>query len=199
MFNLRKVKAFRRKISTGLVLLLFVSTTAQAATYRVIEGASRPLPLYSIEGVNHERDGDLYPGQKLNLVEVVSNKGVIPYSQSDLNLLARLVRAEAENQPYSAKVAVAAVVINRVQSNQFPNNIREVIFQRVNGYHQFTPVKNGAISKASSQEDIRAAREALGGADPTKGALFYFDDSATNEWLWSKPLAARIDDMVFVY
>lgn len=163
------------------------------------------IPMYSLARANHEWDGYLYPGQKLNLPGVTSSSsttttaGVIPYTQSDLDLLARLVRAEAENQPYSAKVAVAAVVVNRVQSSEFPNNIRSVIYQKINGYTQFTPVANGTINKPASQTDINAAREALKGADPSKGALFYFDDSATNKWLWSKPLAARIDDMVFVY
>jgi N-acetylmuramoyl-L-alanine amidase len=163
------------------------------------------IPMYSLARANHEWDGYLYPGQKLNLPGVTSGNstsstaGIIPYTQSDLDLLARLVRAEAEDQPYSAKVAVAAVVVNRVQSKEFPNSIRSVIYQTINGYTQFTPVANGTINKPASQTDINAAREALKGADPSKGALFYFDDSATNKWLWSKPLAARIDDMVFVY
>ncbi|MEA4825529.1 cell wall hydrolase [Clostridium sp. JNZ J1-5] len=128
-----------------------------------------------------------------------ASKSVIPYSSSDLDLLARLVRAEAEDQPYSAKVSVAAVVINRVQSNEFPNTLKDVIYQRISGYYQFSPVLNGAINKPASEEDRKAALEALYGKDPTNGALFYFDTSATNKWLWSKPVAAKIDKMVFAY
>ena len=55
------------------------------------------------------------------------------------------------------------------------------------------------INKKASSEATKAAYEALNGADPTKGALYFFDDSATNKWLWSKPLALRSGKMVYVY
>lgn len=126
-------------------------------------------------------------------------KGVIPYTESDLDLLARLVRAEAEGQPYKAKVAVAAVVVNRVQSSAWPNTIKDVIYQKVNGYYQFSPVLNGYINKPAATEDRQAVLEVLKGYDPTNGAQFYFDDSTTNTWLWSKSIALRIDKMVFSY
>lgn len=170
------------------------------------------ISLYSLRKANNKWDDVIYPNNILTVpAKVNSNttstsvgqaspsKSVIPYSSSDLDLLARLVRAEAEGQPYNAKVAVAAVVVNRVQSSEFPNTISSVINQRINGYYQFTPVKNGMINNTATAEDRQAALAALNGSDPTNGALFYFDDSATNKWLWSKPLAARIDRMVFVY
>jgi N-acetylmuramoyl-L-alanine amidase len=125
--------------------------------------------------------------------------GTISYTQAELDLLARLVTAEAENQPYSAQVGVAAVVINRVKSDLFPDTISSVIYQKSDGYYQFTPVENGWINKPATQTAINAALEALKGSDPSKGSLYYFDDSATNKWLWSKPLKAYIGDMVFVY
>lgn len=162
--------------------------------------------LYSLERANNELYGYIYPDQQLNLPGIitvsappVSNPGVIPYTQSDVDLLARLIMAEAVGEPYNGKVAVGAVVVNRVLSNQFPNTIKDVIYQRINGYYQFTPVLNGMINKPATQECVKAAYEALKGTDPTKGALFYFDDSATNTWLWSKAVAVRIDNMVFSY
>jgi len=171
------------------------------------------ISLYSLRKANNKWNDLIYPNNILtvpartttsnttstNVGQTSSSKSVIPYSSSDLDLLARLVRAEAEGQPYNAKVAVAAVVVNRVQSSEFPNTISGVINQRINGYYQFTPVKNGMINNTATAEDRQAALSALNGSDPTNGALFYFDDSATNKWLWSKPLAARIDRMVFVY
>ncbi|KOA20643.1 spore cortex-lytic enzyme precursor [Clostridium homopropionicum DSM 5847] len=169
------------------------------------------ISLYSLRKANNKWDDLIYPNNILTVPVKTSNttstsvgqtspsKSVIPYSSSDLDLLARLIRAEAEGQPYNAKVAVAAVVVNRVQSSEFPNTISAVIYQRINGYYQFTPVKNGMINNTATAEDRQAALSALYGSDPTNGALFYFDDSATNQWLWSKPLAARIDRMVFVY
>ncbi|QGU95923.1 LysM peptidoglycan-binding domain-containing protein [Clostridium bovifaecis] len=162
------------------------------------------ISLYSLRRANHKWTSSIYPGQKLMVpgvkvtsVKASAAKSVIPYTSADLDLLARLIRAEAENQPYKAKVAVAAVVVNRVQSKEFPNSIKPVIYQRINGYYQFTPVKNGMINKAATAEDKKAALEALNGSDPSNGALFYFDDSATNKWLWSKPILARYDKMVF--
>lgn len=161
------------------------------------------ISLDSLRKANNEWDNYIYPGQKLaipgKVTTTAANTGVISYTSSDVDLLARLIRAEAETQPYSAKVAVGAVVVNRVQSSKFPNTIREVIYQRINGYYQFSPVLNGWINRPATQTDINAAYEALRGKDPTNGALFYFDDSATNQWLWAKPIAIRIDRMVFSY
>lgn len=163
------------------------------------------ISLYALRRANHKWTSTIYPGEKLMIPggktttakTTSAKKSVIPYTSADLDLLARLVRAEAENQPYKAKVAVAAVVINRVQSKEFPNDIKSVIYQKINGYYQFTPVKNGSINKPAKEEDKKAALEALNGSDPSNGALFYFDDSATNKWLWSKPILARYDKMVF--
>ncbi len=127
-----------------------------------------------------------------------SSKAVISYTEDELDLLARLITAEATGQPYNAMVSVGSVVVNRVQSNQFPSSIKSVIYEVSGGYYQFTPVKNGYINKPASSEALKAAKEALTGADPSNGALFFFDDSSTSDWLWSKDITARYDDMIFV-
>jgi spore germination cell wall hydrolase CwlJ-like protein len=151
----------------------------------------------------------IYPGQKLNIpaggtaaqatTAKAASAGAVSYTQAELDLLARLVTAEAEDQPYSAQVGVAAVVVNRVKSDLFPNTITSVVYQKSDGYYQFTPVENGWINKQATATARKAALEALNGSDPSNGALYYFDDSATNKWLWSKPLKAYIGNMVFVY
>lgn len=164
------------------------------------------VSLSSLRKANNKWDNMIYPGQKLNIpsgaaaaAPADTGKAVIPYTAAELDLLARLVRAEAESEPYSAKVAVAAVIVNRVKSDLFPDTITSVIYEvSSNGYYQFTPVENGWINKPATQTDRNAALEALHGSDPSNGALFYFDDSATNKWLWSKPLKARIGRMVYV-
>ncbi|HBY20374.1 MAG TPA: peptidoglycan-binding protein [Clostridiales bacterium] len=167
------------------------------------------ISLYSIRRANNEWDNYIYTGQKLALPGIVgginktlagtSSKAVIPYTSEDLDLLARLITAEAESQPYSAKVGVGAVVVNRVKSSDFANSIKSVIYEKLNGYYQFTPVKNGWIYKPASQEAKNAAYQALHGSDPTNGAIFYFDDSATSSWIWSRPIAIRIGRMVYTY
>lgn len=161
------------------------------------------MSLFALRTANGQWSDQIYPGQVLNLPGISpstnSTSSSISYTSSDVDLLARLITAEAQDEPYNAMVSVGAVVVNRVKSSQFPNTISGVIYQTINGYYQFTPVLNGWINKPASQAAYNAARDALNGVDPTKGALFYFDDSTTNSWLWSKPIAIIIDKMVFVY
>ncbi|MCT8975354.1 LysM peptidoglycan-binding domain-containing protein [Clostridium sp. CX1] len=163
----------------------------------------------SLRKANNKWDNLLYLGQTLNIpsnnyTSVSPNSGqasasVISHTEAEIDLLARLIKAEAEGQPYTAKVAVGAVVVNRVQDSRFPSTVTSVVYQKDAGYYQFTPVVNGMINKPATAEDRKAALEALSGADPTKGALYYFDDSTTNKWLWSKTVALRVDRMVFSY
>lgn len=168
--------------------------------------------LETLRKINNKWDNVIYPGQQLSIPlganasgstsapgTSTPGKAVISYTQEELELLARLVTAETESEPYSAQVAVAAVVVNRVKSDIFPNTITSVIYQKSDGYYQFTPVENGWINKPTTTQARNAALEALNGSDPSNGALYYFDDSATNKWLWSKPIKARIGHMVYVY
>lgn len=123
----------------------------------------------------------------------------LTYSAEELDLLARLIMAETEGQPYEAKVAVGSVVINRVESGLFASSISGVINQNINGYYQFTPVENGWINRAANEECIRAAKEALSGVDTTNGALFYYDDSTTNQWILSKTVSVKHGNMIYAY
>lgn len=116
-----------------------------------------------------------------------------------LDLLARLIQAEASGEQYQAKVAVGAVVLNRVQSSQFPNSIRQVIYQANSGTYQFTPVFNGSINRPAGAAAIRAAKEALDGADPTNGALFFFESKVNNKQLHSRKISTIIDHLTFAY
>jgi spore germination cell wall hydrolase CwlJ-like protein len=128
-----------------------------------------------------------------------SQTGTISYTASDLDLLARLIQAETPGQPYDAKVAVGAVVINRVESGLFADSISGVINQKINGYYQFTPVANGWINNPADADAVNAAKEALKGTDPTNGALWYYDDSCTNSFMLAKKVAVKIGRMVFAY
>ncbi len=120
-------------------------------------------------------------------------------STKELDLLSRLITAEAQAEPYEAKVAVGAVVLNRVESSSWPNTIKDVIYQNINGYYQFTPVVNGWIDKPAESGSIKAANAALSGVDPTTGAEFYYDDTTTNEWILAKPVSVKIGHMIFAF
>ena len=121
------------------------------------------------------------------------------YSAEDLDLLSRLVMAEAQGESYNAKVAVGAVVMNRVKSGLFASSVKGVIYQNINGYYQFTPVANGWIDKPADSDSINAAKDALNGVDPTNGALWYYDDGTTNAFMLAKKVSIKIDNMVFAY
>lgn len=167
------------------------------------------ISLTSMRKANNKWDDLLMPGQKLLLPGIKPSGGsqgssgaydtVIPYTSEEVNLLARLIAAETTGEPYEAMAAVGAVVVNRVKSPDWPSTITSVIYQVSGGYYQFTPVKNGYINNAPTDASLRAAWAALYGSDPSNGAMFYFDDSSTNQWLWSKSIAAQIGSMVFVY
>lgn len=115
-------------------------------------------------------------------------------SNNDLYLLAKCVYAEARGESYVGQVAVAAVILNRVKSAEFPNTIAGVIYQP----WAFTAVNDGQINLEPNQTAYNAARDALNGWDPTYGALFYYNaKTATNKWIYSKKTTVTIGNHVF--
>lgn len=110
-------------------------------------------------------------------------------NSNDLNLLSRLVYGEARGEPYTGQVAVAAVVLNRVKHSSFPNTIAGVIYQK----GAFDVVSDGQINLTPNDTAKKAAQDALNGWDPTNGAIYYFNPStATNKWIWSRPMTVTI-------
>lgn len=97
------------------------------------------------------------------------SKEVISITNDELYLLSKLVSSEARGESYEGQVAVAAVVINRVLDPRFPDDIKEVIYQR----NAFSVVNNGEIYKEPTDSAYKAAREALYGSDPTRGAIYF--------------------------
>ncbi len=112
-------------------------------------------------------------------------------STSDVQLMARAINGEARGEPYEGQVAVGAVILNRVKDSKFPNTIAGVIYEK----GAFTAVADGQINKAISEGSTvyKAARDAMNGWDPTGGAIYYFNPAtATNKWIWSRPLIKTI-------
>lgn len=92
------------------------------------------------------------------LIEDTNKENIITeYNKEEMELLARLIEAEAKGESYEGKVAVGNVVINRVRSELFPNTIKDVIYAQ----NQFSPVKNGAINNTPSDDSINAAYECI--------------------------------------
>lgn len=112
-------------------------------------------------------------------------------SANDKQLLARAVNGEARGEPYEGQVAVAAVILNRVRHSSFPNTISGVIYQP----GAFTAVSDGQINVPIDPNSTvyKACSDALNGWDPSNGAIYYFNpDTATNKWIWSRPLIVKI-------
>ena len=107
----------------------------------------------------------------------------------DVNLLARLISAEARGEPYNGQVAVGAVVLNRMKHPSFPNTMSGVIYQS----GAFTCITDGQFNQPVAESAYRAARDALAGVDPSGGAIYYFNPvTATSKWIWSRPLIVVI-------
>lgn len=108
---------------------------------------------------------------------------------ADEYLLARTIHGEARGEPYIGKVAVAAVVLNRVKSPSFPNTPAGVVYQPL----AFTAVADGQINLTPNKDAINAARDALNGWDPTNGCLYYWNPAtATSKWIWSRKVTLKI-------
>ena len=110
-------------------------------------------------------------------------------NSNDVNLLARLISAEARGEPYEGQVAVGAVVLNRIEHPSFPSTLSGVIYQK----GAFSCLDDGQFNEPVAESAYSAARDALNGWDPSGGAIYYFNPAtATNAWIWSRPYLLTI-------
>lgn len=156
---------------------------------------------YIHEQINQGRSFTYYGGQKKSTSkeEPKSNQtaavNVPPgYSQNDIQLMANAVYGEARGEPYEGQVAVAAVILNRLKSPTFPNTIAGVIFEP----RAFTAVADGQIWLTPNETAKRAVLDAINGWDPSGKAYYYFNpETATSEWIWSRPQIKKIGKHIF--
>ncbi|WP_017755607.1 spore cortex-lytic enzyme [Calidifontibacillus oryziterrae] len=116
------------------------------------------------------------------------------YSQNDIQLMANAVHGEARGEPYIGQVAVAAVILNRVNAPAFPNSVSGVIFEP----GAFTAVADGQIWLTPNEISKKAVIDAINGWDPTGNAIYYFNpDTATSAWIWGRPQIKKIGKHIF--
>jgi N-acetylmuramoyl-L-alanine amidase len=116
------------------------------------------------------------------------------FSQNDIQLMANAVYGEARGEPYEGQVAVAAVILNRLESATFPNTVSGVIFEPL----AFTAVADGQIWLTPNEGAKKAVLDAINGMDPTGEALYYFNpDTATSSWIWGRPQIKKIGKHIF--
>jgi spore germination cell wall hydrolase CwlJ-like protein len=201
-----------RVILLALCITVILPSAAFAATHTVSRGESLyqisswyGTTVSTVKAANGLKDNAIYPGQKLYIPDnsrkssSTVSRGMGNISRSDIDLLARIIHSEAEGEQYKAKVAVGAVILNRVSSPIFPNTIAGVIYQVTDGHYQFEPVLNGRINYPANADSVKAAQDALNGWDPTNGALYFFNNDVTNRYLWAKKISIVLGKLVFSF
>ena len=205
-----------RKFVAVLLVLIAISITAYGATLSQGSRGQEVIKLQqalkdkgyevTVDGIygaktreaviKFQKDNGLTPDgiagaktlSKLNLNVQNSN------NSSDVYLLARCIYGEARGEVYLGKVAVGAVILNRVKDANFPNSVSGVIYQP----GAFDAVSDGQINLSPDEECIRAARDALSGWDPTNGCLYYYNPkTATNKWMLSKEVTLVVGNHSF--
>ncbi len=150
-----------------------------------------------IRATNSLSSNLLYVGQKLSIpVPAPGNENStgLNVTKDELDLLARAVYSEARGESFTGQVAVASVIINRVLHPLFPNTVRGVIFQP----WQFTAVHDGQFWLEPNEQAYDAVRSALGGWDPTHGAIYYYNpDTATSSWVFYRNVIIKIGQHYF--
>ncbi|RLQ97092.1 cell wall hydrolase [Falsibacillus albus] len=183
----KTVKSFVIATLLGAGLFTFHHGQADAAqsNYTVKKGDSLwkigkkyGVPAKELKSVNNLDNSMIYPNETLKLPSQVS--------EADKELLAKLVTAEAKGEPYAGQVAVATVVLNRVDSDQFPDSIHSVIYQDINGHYAFSPVENGQINQPAKPSAVKAVDEALKFRGKGNGSLFFYNpETSTSKWIFS--------------
>jgi N-acetylmuramoyl-L-alanine amidase len=131
-----------------------------------------------------------------NTLSAIGISGQTSRNDTDRNvdLLAHIIHGEARGEPYTGKVAIAGVILNRIKDSRFPKTIAGVIYQP----GAFDAVKDGQINLQPDSSAFKAARDALNGWDPSGGAIYYWNPAtATSKWIWSRRIITRIGKHVF--
>jgi N-acetylmuramoyl-L-alanine amidase len=198
---------------TTLVISLIVALSlfaGQASAYTVKSGDtmkgianSNGLTLQQLISYNPQikNPNVISIGQNVNTSQAKTSASKVSVSTEDKDLMARLVRAEADGEPYAGQVAVAVVVLNRVASSGFPNTVHGVIYETYsNGkIPAFSPVANGEINKPADADAKRAVNEAITYQPNTNGSLFFYNPKLTSKdnWIRSREITIVIGNHNF--
>ncbi|MDD2553627.1 MAG: cell wall hydrolase [Desulfotomaculaceae bacterium] len=174
----------------GLLPLLTVLLISAAVTAKKITAANKQQNKQQVVSNTEEAQTPVLTDR--DSTEPVSRSaGADRYS---VYILAQVIEGESADEPYEGKVAVGAVILNRIESPEFPNSIPGVI----NQMDAFEAVSNGQYQRPLSEESMQAAVDALNGNDPSDGALYFWNPAkSTSKWVWSRPVVTQIGNHVF--
>ncbi|HOJ79212.1 MAG TPA: LysM peptidoglycan-binding domain-containing protein [Bacillota bacterium] len=170
--------------------------------YQIAKRFQIPLELLCLVN-NIDQTAIIKPGQIMRIpVDGAIQNNIyqkIKVNESELELLARLVTAEAKGEPLEGQVAVAATVLNRVLDARYPNSVYDVIYHVYKGRYQFSPISDGRINEPATQSAYEAVQLALSGWDPSNGARGFFNpDKSLDAWVRAQTVTATIGNHVFI-
>ncbi|WP_456275743.1 cell wall hydrolase [Bacillus sp. AK128] len=185
-------------LSASIFTFNVQSADAATSSYTVKNGDSYwkishqyGVPITAIQKINNKKNFSLFAGERITIPSVPTSY--------ERDLLARLVYAEAKGESYAGKVAVATVVLNRVDHSLFPNTVHGVITEvSAGGHYAFSPVANGTIKQAADAESKRAVQEALMYRGQGSGSIYFYNPkTAQSAWIKTRPITIQIGNHVF--
>lgn len=187
-------------ICSTLALSIFsIQSQADAATTHIVQkgdtfwniGKKYGVSVNLLKEKNNRTSNLIYIGETLRIPTAITS--------AEKHLLARLVHAEAKGESYAGKVAVATVVLNRVDSPLFPNTVESVIYERsTDGHYAFTPVQNGTINEPADEESLKAVKEAVAFRGMGKGSLYFYNPkTAKSDWILTREVTTTIGNHRF--
>jgi N-acetylmuramoyl-L-alanine amidase len=205
MTIMKKTKCMVAAILVAVLMAALAAPVFAAVTHTVAKGESLYLisqrygtTIAALKRDNGLSQDTIYPQQTLrintNITATPSRSGGFGLSTDDISWLAKCVYGEARGESYTGQVAVAAVILNRVEHPSFPKTVKGVIFEPL----AFTAVADGQIYLTPNTTAVQAARDAAGGWDPSGGALYYWNPAkATSKWIWTRTIIKKIGNHVF--
>lgn len=185
-------------LSTTLAIsILALPAAVNATSYTAQNGDSfwkianaNDVSLANLQIANNRTGSLLYAGETITIPNFISHE--------DQQLMAKLVHAEAKDEPYAGKVAVATVVLNRIDYKDFPDSVEGVIYEKVKGHYAFSPVQDGAINTNYTAADMRAVNEAIAFRGQGSGSIYFYNpETATSDWIFSRDTTVTIGNHRF--
>lgn len=170
VYRNKKAKSFgRARLALFTILLLLVSILCFGLEYE--------------RETKTEVVSNTTPKKVVKEVEAKEPKPDYNFTEEERYLLAKIAMAEAEGEDTKGKALVISVVLNRVSHQEFPNSIKEVIYQNSNGVYQFSPIYDGRWYEVEPNKDCyRAVSMVEYGYDESAGALYFISGNAEGTW-----------------